>query len=109
MVSFDLPDRQAGQLSLLSFKNHGITVSIAQNVVKAFLIDLSVYKLACRTIQNKPPAMDSRAEGSTKSRRIRTFIKRQMKIKNCFFHCASAFFLNFWPSQKLLLESSRQK
>ena len=70
---------------LLSFKSHKITVLIAQNVAKAFLIDLSVYKLACRTIQNKPPAMDSRAAGSTKSRRIGTFIKRQMKIKNCFF------------------------
>ena len=38
-------------------------------------------QLACGTNQNKLPAMDSRAEGSTKSRRI----GRQMKIKNCFF------------------------
>ena len=62
---------------LLSFKSHRITVLIAQNVAKAFLIDLSAYKLACRTNQNKPPAMDSRVAGAMKSRRIGTFIKRQ--------------------------------
>ena len=50
MVSFDLPDRQAGQLSLLSFKNHGITVSIAQNVAKAFLINLSVLLVYSKAI-----------------------------------------------------------
>ena len=34
--------------------------------------------LACHTNQNKSPAMDSRAAGSTKSWRIGTFIKRQL-------------------------------